>query len=223
MSRNFAVLSKSNLSAVAQHVPPPAEAPPSPAGYVELIRRVFHGCSVVAVVGCDIDDAAGVCDDIAAELAASGKRVVVVSSDKLLKLGEQGLPDSNPALAAAESGCVPGTVPGAAPNVWHWPAPPAQQLRFFRSANLPRQGPPDPDKWLNMLRQNFDSVLFSCLALEQDKPGTETGIVDIAAAADMTVLVVEAGRTTRQRILHDQRALQSRGARLAGCILVRRK
>lgn len=222
MSRHFAVLGKSNL--VAPVVVQPAEAPAPPASYVELIRRVFHGCSVVAVVGCGIDDAEGVCDDIAAELAVSGKRVVVVSANKLLNLGEYSLPDTNPAVVTPETGFVPGAAPGSAPNVWHWPAP-AQQLRFFRSPNAPRQGPPDPDKWLNLLRQNFDSVLFSCAALEpeQGKPGPETGITDIAAAADMAVLVVEAGRTTRQRILHDQRALQSRGARLAGCILVRRR
>jgi hypothetical protein len=226
MSRHFAVLGKSNLaaSAVMPGAEQPAEAPAPRASYVELIRRVFHGCSVVAVVGCGIDDAAEVCEDIAAELAASGKRVVVVSAGKLLNPGEYSLPDTNPAVPTAESGFVP----GAAPNVWHWPAP-AQQLRFFRSPTVPRQGRPDPDKWLNLLRQSFDSVLFSCPALEpapdpeSRKPGPETGITDIAAAADMAVLVVEAGRTTRQRILHDQRALQSRGARLAGCILVRRK
>lgn len=238
MSRNFAVLGKSNLAApvfspavstgASPAVSAPAEtaAPPHSgyvdpqSGYVELIRKVFHGCSVVAVVGSGIDDAAGVCDDIAAELAASGKRVVVVAAGRLLNMGPDGLPgvDSLPDSAAAEAALVP----GAANNVWHWPPPPVQPLRFFKFAAPRPQGPPDPGKWLDLLRHNFDSVLFNCPSLEQDHGKSATGITDIAAMADQAVLVVEAGRTTKQRVLHDQRTLHSRGVRLVGSILVRR-
>jgi Mrp family chromosome partitioning ATPase len=206
MSRNFAVLSKS-ASAMSPAAPREwASQPAAPsAEYVELIRRVFHGCSVVAVVGSGFDGVAGVCDDIAAELAASGKRVVVVPVDRLLNM--------SPAAVTSETVLVP----GSSPNVWHWPSSLNRQIEFFKSQSAVRM---DPDKWLDFLRQNFDSVLFSCPPLEL--PAAD-GVTEIAAMADVAVLVVEADRTPKQRIQRDQRALQSRGVKLAGCILVKRK
>lgn len=221
MSKNFAVLGKSNLA------PPPARpatatetAAPAPGVYAELIRKVFDECSVVAVVGSGAADLAGVCDDIAAELAgSSGKRVVVVAADRLMHRDSDTVPDTNPDTPAAESGFISGTIE----NVWHWPAPSAHQLRFFKSAAREHPCSPNPDKWLDSLRRNFDSVLLSCRALEPEESEPARGIAGIAAAAEMTVLVVEAGRSTKKQILRDQRALHSSGVKLAGCILVHRK
>ncbi len=128
-------------------------------------------------------------------------------------------PDTNLETPAAESGFISGTIE----NVWHWPAPSAHQLRFFKSPARERPGPPDPHKWLDSLRRNFDSVLLSCRALEPEESEPSRGMAGIAAAAETAVLVVEAGRSTKKQILRDQRALQSRGVKLAGCILVHRK
>ena len=113
--------------------------------------------------------------------------------------------------------------PGPIENVWHWPEPSAHQLRFFKSKAWERQSPPDPNKWLDSLRRNFDSVLLSCRALEPEESEPANGMAGIVAAAETAVLVVEAGRSTRKQILRDQRALQSRGVKLAGCILIHRK
>jgi hypothetical protein len=218
MSRNFAVLGKSNLAMPPARYATAAEtAAPGPGVYAELIRKVFDESSVVAVVGSGGADAAAVCDGIAAEVAASsGKRVVVVAADRLMDIGSNSLPDTNPDKPAPESGFISGTID----NVWHWPAPSAHQLRFFKPPAHERPGPPDSDKWLDPLRRNFDSVLLSCRALEPEESEPVTGI---AAAAEMAVLVVEAGRSTKKQILRDQRALQSRGVKLAGCVLVHRK
>lgn len=179
-----------------------AQIPDKPAAttgeYAVLIRRVFQGPAAVALVGSGFDDVGGLCDDIAAELAASGRHVVVVPVGRLLRLSPRTIPDET----ALE--------PGGARNVWHWPAPPGQQIDFFKSR--------DPERWLDSLRQRFDSVLLSCPPLE-----TTPGSARIAAMSDAAVLIAEAGRTPKQRIRQDQDALRSSGVKLAGCILVRRR
>ena len=73
-------------------------------------------------------------------------------------------------------------------------------------------------EWLDSLRLVFDSVLLDCPATE-----TAPAAAQLAAMADAAMLVVEAGRTTRQQIQRDQRALQLRGVKLMGCILMRRR
>ena len=60
------------------------------------------------------------------------------------------------------------------------------------------------ENWLDFLRLTFDAVLLDCPAAE-----TATAAAQHAALADVAVLVVEAGRTTRRQIQRDQRALQS--------------
>jgi Mrp family chromosome partitioning ATPase len=68
------------------------------------------------------------------------------------------------------------------------------------------------------LRRDFDAVLLECPPVE-----TAPAAAAIAAMADATVLVIEACRTTKQQIQRDQQALQLRGVKLAGCILMRRR
>ncbi len=94
MSRNFAVLGKSNLATPPARSSTATEtAAPAPGVYAELIRTVFDECSVVAVVGSGAPDLVGVCDDIAAELAvSSGKRIVVVAADRLMNIDSDKLP-----------------------------------------------------------------------------------------------------------------------------------
>jgi Mrp family chromosome partitioning ATPase len=76
----------------------------------------------------------------------------------------------------------------------------------------------DAAGWLDSLRLTFDSVLLDCPAAE-----TAPAAAQLAALADAAMLVVEAGRTSRQQIQRDQRALQLRGVKLAGCILIGRR
>jgi Mrp family chromosome partitioning ATPase len=204
MSRNSVVLEKaaSEASLPLHAAQTPIEATARSGEYLDLIRRLFHHPSVVAVVSSGSGgSAAGVSEEIAAELAASGTRVVVVPVANLLRMNPIAVPDRTAFM------------PGSARNVWLWPSPLGQQIEFFKS-----RGPADPDSWLDCLRRNFDSVLLDCSAGE-----VTPGIADIAAMADAVVLVAEAGRTTRQQIQRDQRALQLRDAKLAGCILLRRR
>jgi len=203
MSQSAVILERTAPDVPLIAHPAPAREVPRSGEYLELIRRHFQGRSAVAIVPVGSGQGAGdVCENIAAELARSGKRVVIVSVDALLRM--------DPAATPEKSGCAPGRTP----NVWLWPSAGGEQLEFFKS-----RGPADPTgKWLDFLRLTFDSVLLDCPAAE-----TSPAAAPLAAMADAAMLVVEAGRTTRQQIQRDQRALQLRGVKLAGCILMRRR
>lgn len=190
----------------------PAQAVPIPQ-FPELIRRLFRDRSAVAIVSSGFDGVGGVCDAIAAELGALGKRSVIVQVERLL----------NVSLAILSAENAP--VPGSTPNVWHWPCPLDRQIEFFKSQSPVKI---DAGKWLDSLRQSFDYVLLSCPPLEPENPELQQmeaadGIAEVAAAADVAVLVVEASRTPRRQIQRDQIKLQLRGVKLGGCILIRRR
>lgn len=198
MSRNSLILERAALENTS---PALLEAIPSSGEYLDLIRRLFQSHSVVAVV----DGGAGsrgpeACRGIAAELAASGNRVVIVQVATLLRMSQ--FPDA--------TACLPGRVP----NVSLWPSTVGAPVEFFQS---PAPAPP-AGNWLGSLRRNFDSVLLDCPPVE-----TAPAAVAIAAMADGAVLAIEACRTTKQQIQRDQQALQLRGVKLAGCILMRRR
>jgi hypothetical protein len=167
--------------------------------YKELIEGLFRESAAVAMVGSGCGESAvDVCEGIAAELAGVGKRVVLVSVQRLLQTG--------PVTLSEETVFMP----GATHNVWRWPSFFGQRIESFK----PR-GAAGAESWLDALRRNFDAVLLDCPALE-----TPPGVAAVAAMADAAVLVVEAARTTKHQMLRDQRALQSGGVRLAGCILI---
>jgi hypothetical protein len=72
--------------------------------------------------------------------------------------------------------------------------------------------------WPDALRLKFDAILLECPAL-----GDKAGVVEVMALADAAVLVAEAGRTSKHRVQRDQRALELKGAKLAGCILIKKR
>jgi hypothetical protein len=196
MSKNALILEKATSK-------PPSllEAVPHSGEYLDLVRSLFQGHSVVAVVdGGSGSRAPEACRGIAAELAASGNRVVIVQVASLLRMSQ--FPDV--------TACLPGRVP----NVSLWPGTAGAPVEFFQSP-APE---PSAGNWLASLRRNFDSVLLDCPPVE-----TAPAAAAIAAMADAAVLVVEACRTTKQQIQRDQQALQLRGVQLAGCILMRRR
>jgi Mrp family chromosome partitioning ATPase len=205
MSKNALVLERTESAAsLATHPPSFGEFPCS-GEYLDLIRRLFQSHSVVAVV----DSGGGsrgpeACRGIAAELAASGNRVVIVRVDALLRTSQ--LPDA--------TACAPGPTPG----ISLWPSTVGAPVEFFpSSAPLPATG-----AWLGSLRRTFEAVLLDCPHLET-APAATAAVASIAAMADAAVLVIEAGRTTKQQIQRDQQQLQFRGVPLAGCILMRRR
>jgi Mrp family chromosome partitioning ATPase len=201
MSRNFTVLSKLGLDPLATPDAAPAvteETAEYPKGYAELLRRLFYRPSVVAVTTSGTDAVqVDVCAGIAAELAASGKQVVVVPVDRLLLM--------NPIRVIDDISLLP----GVSPNVWVWPSI-SQQMAVF--GNQPINA---GESWLDRLRRTFYTVILDCPPIE-----AMPGVTEIAAMVDATVLVVEAGRTTKQQIRKDQLALQLKGATIAGCVLV---
>jgi Mrp family chromosome partitioning ATPase len=198
MSRNSLILQR----AVSEHpvVPSPTAAVPRSGEYLDLVRRLCQTNSIIAVVNSGSGTRSPeACRGIAAELAASGNRVVIVQVAELLRMRE--LPDAND--------CLPGRVP----NVFLWPSTTGSPVEFFPAATPA----PSAGNWLGSLRRKFDSVLLDCPPLENASAAA------IAAMADAAVLVVEAGQTTKQQIQRDQHLLGSRNIKLAGCILMRRR
>jgi polysaccharide biosynthesis transport protein len=212
MSRNFELLAKgaAEASLARSTHTPTARVGPARA-YSEVIRRLFHAPSAVAIVDSrSRKPGTGVCETIGIELAARGKRVVVVPILKMLRMDLPATP-------------VEGYLtPGGTENVWLWL--PGREPNGSHPAAMA----PDPieslwrpllpqGNWLTALRCSFDSVLLDCPPIH-----TAPGVPAIAALADSTVLVVEAGRRSKQRIQRDQQEFESGGAKLVGCILVRR-
>ncbi len=202
MSKTFAVLEKAALEATRlPHASPSAD---HPGDYGELDPTALpERASVVAVIGSNVASrapagAGSVTQAIAAELAAAGKRVVIVPVDQLLRINPLPLPDES------------NLTPGAGPNVWLWPMPSGQRLEFFRNRRSPASG-----GWLDALRGRFDAVLLDC-----PSGINAAGITEISAMADAAVLIVEAGLTLRQKLQSDQRALQLGGVKLAGCVWI---
>jgi Mrp family chromosome partitioning ATPase len=200
MSRLFAALGKGSVEALTPQTATeaPSAADARPGDYSELVRRLFNRPSAIAVTASGVHGVqTGVCEGIAAELAAAGKQVVVVPVDRLLL--------TNPIRVIDDLSVLP----VVSPNIWVWPSI-AQQFEVFDQ-------PPAPsgENWLARLRQSFHAILLDCPPID-----SMPGVLELSAMADATLLVVEAGRTTRQQIRKDQLALQSKGATLAGCILV---
>jgi Mrp family chromosome partitioning ATPase len=195
----------SNALSLAKAAPTAAEAPlkplPRPGEYLDLVCRLFRSRAVLAVIGAGSGSrSAEACRGIAAELAASGHRVVIVPVESLLQ--------TNPLPPA--TACVAGKVP----NVWLWPDTPSAPVEFFQSCPT---SPADSD-WLAPLRREFDAVLLDCPSID-----SEPAVPEIAALAEVAVLVVESGLTPKPKIQRDQRMLEIRGVKLAGCILMQRR
>ncbi len=177
----------------------PSPRPPQVAGsteYAELRRLVLRSRSVLALLGAGSRSRTGeACRGLAAELSASGQRVIIVD------------------VAGLRPGCSPSAIacrPGASPGVWHWNGEDDSSVEFF-----PRPGKVTAESdWLQDLRRSFDVVLLNCPSREY---------AEVAAMADAAVLVVEAGETPKQQIQRDQRALSAVGVALAGCVLMRRR
>jgi hypothetical protein len=203
MSRNSAVLSRAGVDALPKRTEQLALGGTGRLGeYAHLIRQLFSIPSVVAIGGRGTSDGVKkVCEGVAAELASSGKRVVVVPVATVLRATPMEIPDES------------SFVPGRAPNILIWPPSAGREVDLLRFRQASEQ-----ENWMVALRHNFDAVLLECPAL-----GTTEGVAEVMAMADATVLTVEAGRTSKQQIQHDQRALEVRGARLAGCILINRR
>jgi Mrp family chromosome partitioning ATPase len=200
MSRNFEVLEKAALATSLDRAPGVKTA--RTGEYSELIRRLFDAPSAVAIIGSrQGEGVSGLCQAIAIELAACGKRVVVVAVDTLLRRTPL------PSLDETES------APSNGQNVWLWPSAGDLNVKFSKSSEAAK-----PGSWIESLRRNFDSVLLDCPPL-----AAMPGSAQVSAMADSAVLVVEAGRTSKQQIQRDQRTLRMRGANLAGCILIERR
>lgn len=206
MSRNSLILKRA-VSENTSQSPSPVElkAVPRASEYSGLVRSLFPNQKVVALIDAGSGTRAPeACRGIAAELAASGNRVVIVQVNALLRMSQ--IPD----LTAC--------APGQAPNVFRWPCTVSAPVEFFPStASRPLTKDWTTD-WLGSLRRDSDAVLLECPSL-----ATAADAATIAAMAEAAVLVVDAGRTTKQQIQLDQQSLKLRGVKLSGCILMKRR
>jgi hypothetical protein len=169
--------------------------------YAHLVRRLFRSHSALAVIGIGQKSrSAEALQGIASELGACGNRVVVVTSEGLLR-------NEDPSMRSRYRS-------ESAPNVWYWPDGPGSSAGFD-AETLEKSNEVDR---LGYLCREFDVVLLDCAAADCS-PST----AEVAALADAAVLVVEAGQTPKRRIQDFQRILETRGVRLAGCILMERR
>lgn len=197
MSKNALILEKSGSSTyVPKHLRVAARA----GEYAGVAGCLLRAGSVIAVIGADSTVRTTAAEHgIAAELGAGGKRVVLVPTEGCSRA--EVLP---PAAAC---------VPAAEPNVWVWPHTSGDAVDFFPPSAKPSAG---PDRLLEF-RRAFDVVLLDCAPV--DAPGG----LDWAAKADAAILVVEAGRTTKQQVQHSRRVMDLAGVKLAGCVLMQRR
>lgn len=198
MSRHFAIVGHSTMAAPSRPAAPVAERPPGE--YKNLLGLLFQKPTAVAILASGSGLAAsGVSKEIAAEVSGSGKRVVLVRVSDVLRMNPVPVPD------------IASLPPAGTPNIWVWSGPERRPIEFFKSRDWSVAV-----KWLDVLRRNFDAVLLDCPALDHTP-----GVAGLAALADATVLVVECGQTAQQ-VKAGQTLLQSTGATVAGCVLVRK-
>lgn len=204
MSKNSLLLERAEVALFPQSAHPPLQTLPSTHQYSELILRLFRGPSAVAFISPDAGPiATKVCARLAAELAESGRRVVIVQVETLLRMDRPPAPDET------------ASVPGRVPNVWHWPGgvgSPTIDLFHSRPVATPA------GRWIDSLARNFDCVLLDCPPLE-----TMPQAAEVAALADAAVIVVEAGKTPKPQIQRTQQLLQQYNVKLAGCVLTGRR
>jgi Mrp family chromosome partitioning ATPase len=210
MSRNLAILSKTASQAgyaTDSDSPSAATVPtasvPASGDYSEVIRQLFKGPAAVAVVGGNRGAEHGVSrisENLASELAITGKRVIVVVVTRVLQM--------NPIAVPHEADFTPSKTP----HVWTWAPPGGRKTEVFKSLDVCDSG-----NWLDRLRRTFDAVLLDCPGVEETP-----GVSEVAAMADAALLVVEAGHTSKRQLQHDQWSLLLRGATVAGFILVQR-
>jgi len=201
MSRNALIFGKAAPAAEPAQPTPSQQPVPRAPEYQGLIKRLFRNHTVVAVIGVDAHSRSSeVCRGIAAELAFSGNRVVIVQLDRLSQMSDL------PSAAALQR--------TSTPNVCIWPPDAGGVLEFFPATPAPVK----ESDWLESLRLSFPCVLLDCAGIE-----TALTPPEVATRADSAVLVVESGQTTKSQIRRDQRALQLRGIRLAGSILLQRR
>jgi hypothetical protein len=213
MSRPFAVLSK--ILPIGSDGSSRVQSPVRLSEYAELIQKLFQERAAVAIIGAGLGTSVTViCEALASELSRLGKRVVLVSVNALLQTNPMTVSD-NPAVLPTRGG-----------DYWVWPPPVRQQMECVK----PRTPGSVAARWLDSLRQDFDSIVLDCPALEIIPGGGAIGamvdatvlaVTAIAAMADATVLAVDAARTPKQQIMLDQRLLQLSNAKLAGCVLIK--
>jgi hypothetical protein len=193
MSRNALILEK---AASRTPAPPQSRTAPHRGDYTELIRRLRDHSTLAVINAGSGSRSDAACTGIARELNASGKRVVIVHLT-----GTDRMPG------------VTTYVPGESPNVSLWPNAPDGSVEFFQRSITPAL----ESEWLSELRPKFDAVLLDCSRAER------AHAAQFAAKADVAVLVVEAGRITKEQIQREQRGLHLAGVNLAGCILMQQR
>jgi Mrp family chromosome partitioning ATPase len=170
----------------------------------ELIGRIFTGPEQKQVVAF-ISTLRGegvthVCRSVAAELAATHQRTVVVVDGWALAQKEDaddlGSLHAQPLMGSSE--------------VWVWPEAKSGPQPYLAQDRIPYEF----NLVLDQLRREYDFVLLDCPAVQFGRSG-----IAVAAKAQKAILVVQEGRASRRTVAAAQRSLEIRGALLAGCVL----
>jgi protein-tyrosine kinase len=191
--------------------------------FFELIRTVFQPVDdlgrwlhrVVAFTSVNSGEGVSYIVDAAAKsLAAnSSMRVLAANSRSLQSIG---LPDRNQIASYCTQTSTDNLLKLDGSNS-------DNRLRFIdrRAGIRTREWKSDPSfrtECMAALRWNFDFILIDCPSL-----ATSTEATEMTQIVSGYVLVVEAGRTSREEIARGVKSIESAGGKVLGCVLNRRK
>jgi hypothetical protein len=166
--------------------------------YPALTDGLLRSSACIALIATESSGACNqLCMRMATELSAANRRVLLVSVSRLLTMSEFVPPDE----------LTMRTLPSSTVSIW----PAFEEVSSDNSA--PGEFLADA-RWMNYLRRNFDSTVLDCPPIH-----SISGVADVAALADLALLVVDGARTPKEDLLRDQRTLLSEGVELSGCIL----
>jgi Mrp family chromosome partitioning ATPase len=181
--------------------------------------RLREGSAIAFASASEGNGAAQVAQLFAVELARhSGRRTLVVDSDRLQRLGVED-------YLQMPWNCHPTNID----NLWMLPATKRNngngnhhgpELKRSFLMRVPQNGE-QIDTGLDSidaLRVSFDNILVDCRSL---KDSADVGV--LASSVDGVVVVVDAGESRRDEILNAQRTIETAGGNFLGFVMNKRK
>jgi protein-tyrosine kinase len=182
-------------------------------------QRLREGSAIAFASASAGDGAAQVAQLFAVELARhSGRRTLVVDSDRLQRLGVED-------YLQMPWNCHPTNID----NLWMLPATKRRNGNGNHRAPEPKRSflmrvPQNGEQIdtgldsVDALRVSFDNILIDCRSL---KDSADVGV--LAASVDGVVIVVDAGESRRDEILNAQRTIETAGGNFLGFVMNKRK
>src|SRR5256714_11571130 len=178
-------------------------------------QRLREGAAIAFASASEGDGAAQVAQLFAAELARhSGRRTLVIDSDRLQRLGVED-------YLQMPWNCHPTNID----NLWMLPATKRRNGNGNHRAQEPKRSflmrvPQNGEQIdtgldsIDALRVSFDNILVDCRSLKDS-----ADVAVLASSVDGIVVVVDAGESRRGEILNAQRTIETAGGQFLGFVI----